>query len=57
MTDEIVVMLVGILVHIPFWFFILMIADIKKGGGKASDVFKFFKVCNLLALFANLVIE
>ncbi|KAI7815451.1 ABC subfamily A member [Rhyzopertha dominica] len=46
MTDEIVVMLVGILVHIPFWFFILMIADIKKGGGKASDVFKFFKNTN-----------
>lgn len=43
MTDEIIVMLVGILAHIPFWFFILMIADIKKNGGRVGDAFKIFQ--------------
>ncbi|PSN57079.1 ATP-binding cassette sub-family A member 5 [Blattella germanica] len=42
MTHEIIVMLVGILLHIPIWFFILLILDIKKSGGRASDVFKHF---------------
>jgi ATP-binding cassette subfamily A (ABC1) protein 5 len=41
MTDEIIVMLVGILVNIPFWFFVLMIIDIKKSGGRIGDAFKF----------------
>ena len=44
LTDEIIVMLVGILLHIPFWFFVLLILDIKKSGGRASDVFKHFLV-------------
>ncbi|XP_044260177.1 cholesterol transporter ABCA5-like [Tribolium madens] len=43
MTSEIIVMLVGILVNIPFWFFVLMVIDIKKSGGRVSDAFKFFK--------------
>ena len=43
-TDEIIVMLVGIVIHIPIWFFVLLILDIKKSGGKASDVFKHFLV-------------
>lgn len=43
-TDEIIVMLVGILLHIPIWFFVLLILDIKKSGGRASDVFKHFLV-------------
>lgn len=43
MTDEIIVMLVGSLLHIPFWFFVLMMADIKKSGGKVSDAFKFLR--------------
>ncbi|XP_069698967.1 cholesterol transporter ABCA5-like isoform X2 [Periplaneta americana] len=42
LTDEIIVMLVGILLHIPIWFFVLLILDIKKSGGRASDVFKHF---------------
>ncbi|KAJ8921257.1 hypothetical protein NQ315_013729 [Exocentrus adspersus] len=42
-TDEIIVMVVGILVHIPFWFFMLLIIDIKKSGGKVRDAFKFIK--------------
>lgn len=44
MTDEIVVMLVGIIVHIPFWFVVLMVVDIKKSGGHVSDAFPFLKV-------------
>jgi ATP-binding cassette subfamily A (ABC1) protein 5 len=43
-TDEIIVMLVGILLHIPIWFFVLLILDIKKSGGRASDVFRNFLV-------------
>jgi len=43
-TDEIIVMLVGIVLHIPIWFFVLLILDIQKSGGKASDVFKYFLV-------------
>lgn len=42
MTDEIIVMLIGSILHIPFWFFVLMVADIKKSGGRTSDAFKFF---------------
>lgn len=49
MTDEIIVMVVGMLVHIPFWFFILMVLDIKKSGGKVSDVFKIFRVSNCIS--------
>lgn len=42
MTDEIIVMLIGNVLHIPFWFFVLMILDIRKSGGKVRDAFKFF---------------
>lgn len=44
MTDEIIVMVVGILVNIPFWFFVLKIIDIKKSGGRVSDAFAFLRV-------------
>lgn len=44
MTDEIIVMLVGIIVHIPFWFVVLLVVDIRKNGGKVSDAFPFLKV-------------
>ncbi|XP_017782555.1 PREDICTED: ATP-binding cassette sub-family A member 5-like [Nicrophorus vespilloides] len=43
MSDEIIVMVVGILIHIPLWFFVLVILDIKKGGGKIGDAFKMFR--------------
>lgn len=42
MTSEIIIMAVGALIHIPIWFFVLMILDIKKTGGRLSDVFKYF---------------
>ncbi|CAH0549112.1 unnamed protein product [Brassicogethes aeneus] len=43
MTDEIVVMAVGCIINIPFWFVVLMILDIKKSGGKVGDAFNFIK--------------
>lgn len=46
MTDEIIVMLVGILINIPFWFFILMVVDVRKSGGRVGDVFSIFRVSN-----------
>ncbi|CAG2054714.1 unnamed protein product [Timema podura] len=41
LTDEIIVMLFAILIHIPIWFFILLVLDVKKSGGRTSDVFKY----------------
>lgn len=43
MTKEIIVIFVGLLLHIPFWFFILLIIDIKKSGGRVKDIFMFRK--------------
>lgn len=40
LTDEIIVMLVSSLLQIPILMYILLILDIKKSGGRASDVFK-----------------
>lgn len=42
-TDEIIVMLVGIIVHVPIFFFVLMVLDIKKTGGKVGEAFKVFR--------------
>ncbi|KAK9876012.1 hypothetical protein WA026_011128 [Henosepilachna vigintioctopunctata] len=42
LTDEIVIMLVGILISMPFWFFVLVVLDIKKSGGKVGDALKCF---------------
>lgn len=52
MTAEIIVMLVGMLAHIPFWFFILKIADVKKSGGKIGDVFTAFQVSFMMMFVA-----
>ncbi|KAK9754118.1 ABC transporter [Popillia japonica] len=38
-TEETIVMLVGILFHIPVFFVILMVFDVKKSGGRIRDVF------------------
>lgn len=43
LTDEIIMMAVGCLLNIPFWFVVLLVLDIKKSGGKISDAFKFFR--------------
>ncbi|XP_044763088.1 ABC transporter A family member 1-like [Coccinella septempunctata] len=42
LTNEIVIMLVGIFVSMPFWFFVLVVLDIKKSGGSVGDALKCF---------------
>lgn len=44
LTTEIIVMGVASCLHIPLWFFILLVVDIKKNGGRVRDAFKIFKV-------------
>lgn len=44
MTNEMVVIFVGNLIHIPLWFFTLIVLDVKKSGGRGRDAFKFLKV-------------
>lgn len=42
LTTEIILMGVGVLLHCPLWFFVLLLLDIKKSGGNVSDIFKHF---------------
>lgn len=42
MTPEILIMLFGTLIHIPIWFFVLMILDVKKNGGRVRDAMSVF---------------
>ncbi|XP_066591826.1 cholesterol transporter ABCA5-like [Prorops nasuta] len=42
LTTEIILMAVGVLLHCPLWFFVLLLLDIKKSGGNVSDIFKHF---------------
>lgn len=42
LTPEIITMALGVLLHCPLWFFVLLILDIKKTGGNVNDVFKYF---------------
>lgn len=39
LTEEIVVMIVSVLIHIPIWSFCLRVVDVKKNGGKIKDLF------------------
>lgn len=39
LTEEIIVMAFGVLLHIPIWILFLKIADVKKNGGKTRDIF------------------
>lgn len=39
-TEETIVILVGILLHIPIFYVLLMVLDVKKSGGKAREIFK-----------------
>ncbi|CAG9814922.1 unnamed protein product [Phaedon cochleariae] len=43
LTDEIIVMFVSVLLHIPIWYFLLLVIDVKKSGGKLKDIFKMSK--------------
>lgn len=38
MTEEIIVMIVSVILHIPVWSLCLRIVDIKKNGGKINDM-------------------
>jgi ATP-binding cassette subfamily A (ABC1) protein 5 len=40
MTEEIIVILASSFLHIPIWSVCLMIADIKKNGGKVRNLIK-----------------
>nr|XP_050848484.1 cholesterol transporter ABCA5-like [Vespula vulgaris]XP_050848485.1 cholesterol transporter ABCA5-like [Vespula vulgaris]XP_050848486.1 cholesterol transporter ABCA5-like [Vespula vulgaris] len=42
LTTEIILMAVGVLLHCPLWFFVLLLLDIKKSGGNITDTFKHF---------------
>lgn len=42
LTAEIIVMALGVVLHCPLWFFVLLILDVKKSGGNVSEVFKYF---------------
>lgn len=44
LTSEIIIMGVGVILHCPVWFFVLLLLDIKKSGGNISDLFKYFTV-------------
>jgi ATP-binding cassette, subfamily A (ABC1), member 5 len=39
LTEEIIVMIVSVIIHIPIWSLCLRIVDIKKNGGKIKDLF------------------
>lgn len=40
MTEEIIVMIVSVILHIPIWSVCLRVVDIKKNGGKVTDIWK-----------------
>ncbi|XP_014207034.1 ATP-binding cassette sub-family A member 5-like isoform X2 [Copidosoma floridanum] len=42
LTWEIIVMGLGVMLHCPLWFFVLMLLDTKKSGGKVKEFFKYF---------------
>ncbi|XP_032674925.1 ATP-binding cassette sub-family A member 5-like isoform X2 [Odontomachus brunneus] len=42
LTTEIIVMVIAVLLHCPMWFFVLVLLDIKKNGGKISEYFKYY---------------
>lgn len=51
LTDEIIIMIFSALLHIPFWFLMLRVVDVKKSGGKVSEAFKFLLVSFLLLFY------
>lgn len=38
LTEEIIVMAIGVLLHIPIWYVGLRIVDVKKSGGRIMDL-------------------
>lgn len=46
MTPEIISIFVALLFHIPLYYILLVIIDVKSAGGKAKEAFSCFKVFN-----------
>lgn len=44
MTEEVIVMGVGAILHVPIWALCLRIIDLSKTGGKVRDAFRSKKV-------------
>jgi hypothetical protein len=44
LTSEIIVMALGVMLHCPIWFFVLVLLDTKKSGRNIKDFFKYFRV-------------
>ncbi|XP_016838488.1 ATP-binding cassette sub-family A member 5 isoform X2 [Nasonia vitripennis] len=42
LTSEIIVMALGVMLHCPLWFFVLLLLDTKKSGGNVKDFFKYY---------------
>lgn len=38
MTEEIIVMIISVVLHIPIWSVCLRVVDIKKNGGRITDM-------------------
>nr|QST14978.1 ABCA5 protein [Diaphanosoma celebensis] len=45
MNVEVIVMIVALLVHIPIYFCLLVVIDVKKSGGLAADAFPPLRSC------------
>ncbi len=43
MTTEVILIFVALLVHIPAYFVLLIVIDVKASGGMAADAFPFLR--------------
>ena len=46
MSIEIIILFVALFVHIPVYFCLLLLIDVKKSGGTAADAFPCLKSCS-----------
>jgi len=53
MTPEIVAIFVALLIHIPLYFVLLIIIDVKKAGGSVSDAFPCLRVGIKIRIITN----
>lgn len=44
LTEEVIIMAIGAIVHVPIWALCLRVVDISKTGGKVRDAFRSKKV-------------
>ncbi|XP_071448970.1 cholesterol transporter ABCA5-like [Hetaerina americana] len=55
-TDEILVILVSTIFHAPVCLLLLVVLDVRKGGGRVSDIFAYFK-CTKKAPVSEDIVE